>query len=112
MDRSDRHALEQRNVLLVDDDQGSARRHRNRLQALGYHVVDTSDPEAALVIAKQSAPRLIFLSIDRSGSGRTRFLQALRANDHTRHIPVAMLSSGHDRSMEHLGLQQVGRELW
>jgi PleD family two-component response regulator len=74
--------------------------------------VNAPDSEAALTIAQQSAPRLIFLSIDRSGSGRTRFLQALRANDHTRHIPVAMLSNGHDRSMEHVGLRQVGRELW
>ena len=99
------------NVLLVDDDNVRCRRHRSRLQSLGYHVVLAGDIDTALVMARQSAPRLIFLSIDGSGSGRSPFLQALRSDDHTRHIPVGILPSG-DGSLERLGLRRVDRELW
>lgn len=112
MDRSDRRHPSETNVLLVDDDRASTAAHRKRLQHLGYHVVETADTGAALTIARQSAPRIIFLRMDRTGSGLTRFLQALRADDSTRHIPVAMLSNGGDRSTEPMGLRSVRREVW
>src|SRR5947209_5962729 len=111
MDRSGRPTPGQVNVLLVDDDSNRGRLHRNRLQSLGYHVVQAADADVALTVARQSAPRVIFLSNERSGSGRSPFLQALRSDDHTRHIPVGMLSSG-DGSVERLGLRRVDRELW
>ena len=112
MDRSDRRHPSETNVLLVDDDRASTVAHRRRLQRLGYHVVEAADAGAALTIARQSAPRIIFLSIDRTGSGLTRFLQALRSDDSTRHIPVAMLSDGRERFTERTGLRSVGREVW
>jgi hypothetical protein len=65
-----------------------------------------------MTMARQTVPRLIFLSNDRSGSGRTPFLVALRADDHTRHIPVSAVSTDNDRTLERLGLRRIGRELW
>ncbi len=66
-----------------------------------------------MTIAKQATPRIIFVSIGRGGSGGTPFLQALRSNDSTRHIPVDILANRHkDGRLERLGLRRIGRELW
>jgi twitching motility two-component system response regulator PilH len=102
----------QQNVLLVDDDSSVATLHRRKLEARGYHVVKTSDVDVALALARQAQPRIIFLTVDRQGSERSLFLQALKRDDNTRHIPVTVLPGGHDRSLERLGLSRVGRELW
>jgi twitching motility two-component system response regulator PilH len=102
----------QQNVLLVDDDSSVATLHQRKLEARGYHVVKTSDVDLALTLARQTQPRIIFLTVDRLGAERGRFLQALRRDDNTRHIPVTVLPAGHDHSLERLGLSPVGRELW
>jgi twitching motility two-component system response regulator PilH len=112
LDRSARHRSAQQNVLLVDDDGSVATLHRRNLEARGYHVVETSDIDAALALARQAQPRIIFLTVDRLGSKRSPFLQALRRDDNTRHIPVTVLPAGHDHSLERLGLSRIGRELW
>lgn len=112
VDRSGRRSAEQQNVLLVDDDSSVATPHRRRLEGRGYHVIKTSDVGVALTLARQVPPRAIFLTVERLGSERSPFLQALRRDDHTRHIPVTVLPIGHDDSLERLGLSRVGRELW
>ncbi len=112
MDRSGRRSAEQQNVLLVDDDSSLAAPHSRRLEGRGYHVIKTSDVNVALTIARQAPPRAIFLTVQRLGSERTPFLQALRRDDHTRHIPITVLPTGYDDSLERLGLSRVGRELW
>ncbi len=112
MDRSGRRGAEQQNVLLVDDDSSLAAPHSRRLEGRGYHVIKTSDVNVALTIARQAPPRAIFLTVQRLGSERTPFLQALRRDDHTRHIPITVLPTGYDDSLERLGLSRVGRELW
>ena len=112
VDRSGRRSAEQQNVLLVDDDSSGITPHRRRLEARGYHVIMTSDVDAALTIARQAPPRAIFITAERLGSERTPFLQALRRDDHTRHIPVTVLPIGNDDSLERLGLSRIGRELW
>jgi response regulator RpfG family c-di-GMP phosphodiesterase len=112
LDRSGRRSAEQQNVLLVDDDSSGITPHRRRLEARGYHVIKTSDADVALTLARQAPPRAIFLTVERLGSERTPFLQALRRDDHTRHIPVTVLPTGHDAALERLGLSRVGREVW
>ena len=112
VDRSGRHGAEQQNVLLVDDGDFGLASHRRRLEARGYHVIKASDPDVALHVAQQAQPRIIFLTVEHLGSGRSPFLVALRRDDRTRHIPVTVLAPGHDDSLERLGLSRVGRELW
>ncbi|TMC02457.1 MAG: hypothetical protein E6J41_30045 [Chloroflexi bacterium] len=99
-------------MLLVDDDSSEATLHRRKLEARGYHVIKTSDVDAAFTLARQTQPRIIFLTLDRRGSERSPFLQALRRDDNTRHIPVTVLPAGNDHSLERLGLSTVRRELW
>ena len=112
VDPSGRRSAEQQNVLLVADDESRATPHGRRLEARGYRVIKTSDVDIALAIARQGQPRAIFLTVARLGSERTAFLQALRRDDHTRHIPVTVLPIGYDESLGQLGLSRVGRELW
>jgi PleD family two-component response regulator len=111
MQQSGKRQPEQTDVLLMDDGVRT-RQHRDKLQGQGYHVLSAADAGAALSIARQAVPRLIFLRSDSSGSGLTGLLQALRSDDHTRHIPVAMLPKKFDHAFERLGLRLVGRELW
>jgi CheY-like chemotaxis protein len=94
-------------ALLLDDDGATSASYVRRLQHEGYQVTKTSDPVAALNLAERSAPAIIFVKMGLSGSGSTAFLQALRANDHTRHIPVALLTSYYNRSLERTGLTRI-----
>jgi len=110
--RSGRPIVAQQNVLLVDDDSSVATLHQRKLEARGYHVVKTSDVDVAFTLARQTQPRIIFLTVDRLGVERGPFLQALRRDDNTRHIPVTVLPAEHDHTLERLGLSPVGRELW
>jgi PleD family two-component response regulator len=112
MDRSGRSGHEQLSALLVDDESSTCPGRRDSLNALGYHVIKATDPAVALTIAKQTTLRIIFASIGQGGSGAAPFLQALRSNDSTRHIPVSLLSEAGDRRLERLGLKRIGRELW
>jgi CheY-like chemotaxis protein len=115
MDRSGRRSAEQQNVLIVDGDGSGSRQHKKRLEALGYHVTNASDGNAALTVARQTSPRVIFLGLDKfaidRGSERTSFLQALRRDDHLRHIPVSMLPADPER-LERLGLSRISRDHW
>ena len=112
VDRSGRRSAEQQNVLLVEHDSSVATPHRRMLEARGYHVIMTSDVDLALRLARQAPPYAIFLTVAPEGSDRTPFLQALRRDDHTRHIPVTFLPGVHDNSNERFGLNLVGRDLW
>lgn len=112
VDGSGRRGARQRNVLLVDHDSSAATPQQRRLEAHGYHVTKTSDVEAALSLARQAQPQAIFVTLERLGSEHTPFLQALRRDDQTRHIPVTLLPVGQDDPLDRLGLLRVGRDLW
>ncbi len=100
------------NILLVNDDGPDATDQRKSLERRGFLVTRTSDTDAGLAIARQTQPRAIFLSARALGSERTPFLQALRRDDHTRHIPVVVLAIDGDLFLKRLGLSRVGRDPW
>jgi CheY-like chemotaxis protein len=97
-------------ALIVDDDPSSTAAHVRRLEDEGYRVTKAADAASALNLIKQSTPDIIFVHIGRGGSGSTQFIQALRSNDLTRNIRVALLSSYYDRSLERLGF--TAQEAW
>jgi DNA-binding response OmpR family regulator len=97
-------------ALLVDDDPTTSTQNARRLEAEGYRVTRAGDAVTALSLARQSPPDIIFVHIGRGGSGSTQFIQALRSNDATRNVRVALLSSYYDRSLERLGL--TAHESW
>ena len=112
VERSGRRGSEQPNVLLINDDGPDAADQKRSLELRGFHVTRTSDTNAGLTIARQIQPRAIFLSARALGSERTPFLQALKRDDQTRHIPVVVLPSERDLALDRLGLTRVAREPW
>ena len=111
-ERSGRRGSEPLNVLLVNDDGPNAADQKKSLERRGFLVTRTSDTDAGLTIARQTQPRAIFLSARALGSERTPFLQALRRDDHTRHIPVVVLPADRDLSLHRIGLSRVARDPW
>jgi DNA-binding response OmpR family regulator len=97
-------------ALIVDDDSSTTAAHKRRLEGDGFRVTTAADAVTALALAKQSPPDIIFVHIGRGGSGSTAFIQALRSNDLTRHVRVALLSKYYDQSLERLGL--TAQESW
>jgi CheY-like chemotaxis protein len=90
--------------LLVDDHTTTRRLHLERLEKEGFEVIAIAEPSAALTLAQTAPPTIIFVHIGRWGSGNSAFIQSLRSNDNTRHIPVAILANYYDASLERQGL--------
>jgi PleD family two-component response regulator len=80
-------------ALLVDDGAPGFETYVQRLRNEGYEVTRASDPESAVELAQHWEPNLIFVPGGPGDSRKSAFLGALKANDHTRHIPVVLLSS-------------------
>jgi len=97
-------------ALLVDDDVSSRQANQERLEDDGYAVVVARDQAEGLDRAKQSAPNVIFIHLVSEGVGSLPFIEALRADDGCRHIPVVVLTS---QAPPRRGkLRTVNRDLW
>ena len=104
--------LSPRRALLVDDDSTTSSGYQRRLAKDGYEVTATSDAKAALALAKQSRPNVIFVHLGSKGSGSSDFIVSLRAADDTRHIPVTVLTSYYNPGLEKAGLNPMSRDDW
>src|SRR5260370_34166484 len=79
-------------ALLVDDEASSPAAQQSRLEDQGYTVFVALNQADAVSRAKQTAPKIIFAHLGRSGLGNLALIQALRSDDNTRHIPVVVVS--------------------
>lgn len=80
--------------ILVADDNGDMRRYvRRLLEAEGYAVETVPNGEAALAAARREAPALVLSDVMMPGLDGLALLQALRADESTRTIPVILLSA-------------------
>jgi CheY-like chemotaxis protein len=92
-------------VLLIEDDETFADMYRLRLELDGYHVVEARDGKAALEVAAAARPDLIFLDIKLPHLDGLAVLEALRAEESTRHTPVVILSSYGEDDLRERGLR-------
>lgn len=96
--------------ILVVDDSATIRAVLGKMLAQDGHVViDAGDGEAALGLARENLPDLIFLDIvmpDLNGFG---VLRALRRDARTRAIPVIMIS-GNPQATEQFHMQRLGAD--
>lgn len=96
--------------VLVVDDSATIRAVLGKMLAQDGHVViDAGDGEAALGLARENLPDLIFLDIvmpDLNGFG---VLRALRRDARTRAIPVIMIS-GNPQATEQFHMQRLGAD--
>lgn len=77
-------------ALLVDDDPNSQKAARARLEREGYTVSSAQGQTDALFQARQTRPDVIYVHLLSAG-GNLPLIQALRADDACRHIPVGVI---------------------
>jgi CheY-like chemotaxis protein len=80
-------------VLLVEDDAAIAQTYSLKLELDGYQVEVAGDGEAALEMARSSAPDIIFLDLRLPKLDRLEVLESLRSDPITKTVPVVILSS-------------------
>ena len=101
-------------ALLVDDDVASRLTNRTRLEGEGYAVVLANDETEGLNRAKQSSPSVIYIHLVAGSRGSIPFMQALRADDNCRHIPVVVIreSLNVQAAQKLKKLRSVHRDRW
>ena len=81
-------------VLLVEDDPSLRRLYRSVLKQAGYNVVDVEDGVAALRALETTLPAAVVLDLGLPGLDGRDFHRELLAHEHTREIPVIVVSGG------------------
>ena len=96
-------------ALLVDDDPLSQKAARARLESQGYTVSSAQGQADALSQAREARPDVIYVHLLSAG-GNLPLIQALRADDACRHIPIGVIRE--DLGMPASKLKSVPRGGW
>lgn len=83
---------ESRKILLIDDDPFILDLMSKQLQAKGFKVISTTDPEKALPLAQAEQPSLVISDIAMPGIDGLTLLKGLRGNAQTEKIPLVLLT--------------------
>lgn len=83
-------------VLVIDDDMMIRELLVLHLRNAGYDARSAPDPAAGIKSVIDSPPDLILLDVDMPYMSGLEVLQALKADEHSRHIPVVMLTGRTD----------------
>jgi len=99
-------------VLIAEDDPSSLRLYRTYAERRGHTVVATRDGAETLVLAAAEHPDVILLDISMPKLDGRDVLRQLKATDHTRRVPVLVVSAaGGDPNLRaqlvELGAQDV-----
>lgn len=81
--------------MIAEDDAGIMDAMKMILEMHGYEVVLTVDG-AALQDIQQKLPDLLLLDIWMSGMDGREICKHLKSQEHTKHIPIIMVSAGRD----------------
>ena len=93
---------DQLRVLLVEDDPAIVDMYRYKLELDGYDV-SVAAVEAALVMAAESPPDLIFLNVQVPNPEGALALERLRLSDRTQDVPVVILTDYDDVELRRHG---------
>jgi CheY-like chemotaxis protein len=77
-------------VLMVDDNADTLRLLRRYLTGTRYHFIGTRDPEQVVIIAEESAPRVIVMDVMLPGIEGWELLGRLRTHPKTRDVPIVV----------------------
>lgn len=86
-------------ILIVEDNEIMQRMYGRAMLDAGYVVVTSGDGQAALDLAAQEAPDIIMLDVMMPNMNGIQVLEALKANDATKAIPIIMLSANDDGNL-------------
>ena len=96
-------------MLVIDDSATIVALLARMLRQNDYHVLEASDAEQGLEIARTQAPELIFLDIVLPGMDGFAALRQLRRDPYTRDIPVIMIS-GNEQATEQFYVHRIGAD--
>ncbi|RAN82096.1 response regulator [Bacillus sp. SRB_336] len=96
-------------VLVVDDSPTICAVLGKMLGQEGYLVSRANEGDAAITLARDEQPSLIFLDIVLPGMNGFAVLRALRHDPLTRHIPIVMIS-GNQQATEQFYVQRFGAD--
>lgn len=85
--------MEAKTILLVDDDFTLREMYGERLKAEGFQIVQASNGEEALQMAKKNKPNVILLDIMMPKINGFDVLKQLKTDDELKDIPVLILTA-------------------
>ncbi len=92
-------------LLLVEDDNPLVELIRYNFEREEYHVINTSDGEEAILLAKETLPDIIILDWMIENLSGIEVCRQLRRSDETKHIPIIMLSARSEEDDKIRGLE-------
>jgi len=98
-------ADEEVKALFIEDDAAVAEMYRLKLELDGYTVTVAHDGEQGLSLAKSDPPDIVFLDIRLPHMDGFAVLEALRADDLLKHVPVIILSNYGEAELVERGLK-------
>ncbi|WP_308423884.1 response regulator [Arenimonas soli] len=96
-------------MLVIDDSATIVALLSRMLRQNDYHVLEASDAEQGLEIARTESPELVFLDIVLPGMDGFAALRQLRRDPYTRDIPVIMIS-GNEQATEQFYVHRIGAD--
>jgi len=84
--------MDEKKILIVDDERDFVRILSANLKARGYNTVTASDAVGAITVAQRERPDLIILDVNMPGGDGLTVLKRLGASDHTSLIPVIVVT--------------------
>ena len=103
--------MEEKNILVVEDDLHMRIFISTVLETSGYNATATKDGREGIQKAREAPPDLIILDVMMPEEGGVSMYRQLKADDTLKSIPVVMLSGVESRTFSHslkmmnLGLQ-------
>ena len=85
--------MENRTVLLVNEDNETEVMYRTLLVRLGYHVLTSHGAEAAVECAAANQPDIIVTELYQRTKTGWKTPQLLKSHPHTAHIPIIVVTS-------------------
>jgi len=80
-------------VLVIEDHPVNMKLASDMLTTTGYTVLQASDAETGIRMARQAAPRLILMDIQLPGMDGLTATRVLKNDDNTKDIPVIALTA-------------------
>lgn len=93
-------------ILVADDDPEIRFLLETTLAADGYEILIAADGVEAIRVATQEHPSLVILDITMPEADGYEVMRALRAHEHTRHIPIIMLTAHRDEELAARSFEQ------
>ncbi|HEY7496390.1 MAG TPA: response regulator [Candidatus Tectomicrobia bacterium] len=80
-------------ILIVEDNPKNLKLMRDVLQFRGYITLEAATGEVGIELARARHPALILMDVQLPGMDGREAMQVLKADGHTRHIPIIALTA-------------------